>query len=166
MSFLSYGACLCSNHNSLKLPSSRSCKKQSYWSLPFSPMSSHGCRMLGCRVEYLQSELFPLIFSTSSKRFHCSSCRNRGAFQITTWSGKNDHTVAVVRASPKITDYRQKKVVFHQRSSSIKGHLLSKVIFYQRPPSIKGCLSFKVVFHQKSSSVKGPLASKVIFHQR
>ena len=60
---------------------------------------------------------------------------------------KNGHTVAVVRASPKLTDYRQKAVVFHQRSSFIKS-----------------CLPSKVVFHKKLSFIKGPLQSKVVFH--
>ena len=58
------------------------------------------------------------------------------------------------------------KVVFHQRSSSIKGHLSSKVIFHQRSSSIKGRLTSKVIFHQRSSSIKGCLPSKVVSHQR
>ena len=68
--------------------------------------------------------------------------------------------VAVVRASPKLTNYRQKMVVFHQRSSSIKGRLPSKVVLHQRSSSIKGCLPSKVLFHQRSSSIKGYLPSK------
>ena len=62
---------------------------------------------------------------------------------------KNGHTVAVVRASPKLTDYRQKMVVFHQRSSSIIGRLPSRVVFHQRLSSIKGRLISKAVFHKK-----------------
>ena len=42
-------------------------------------------------------------------------------------------------------------VVFHQRSSSIKGRLPSKVVFHQRLSSIKGRLPSKVVFHWRSS---------------
>ena len=47
------------------------------------------------------------------------------------------------------------KAVFHQRVSSINGHLLSKVAFYQRLSSIKGCLPSKVVFHQRLSFIRG-----------
>ena len=46
---------------------------------------------------------------------------------------KNGHTVAVVRASPKLRLVKGRlpsKVVFHQRSSSIKGHLPSKFVFH------------------------------------
>ena len=57
-------------------------------------------------------------------------------------------------------------VVFHLRSSSIKGCLPLKVIFHQRSSSIKGLLPLKVVFHQRSSSIKGGLQSKVVFYQR
>ena len=71
---------------------------------------------------------------------------------------KNGHKVAVVRASPKLTNYRQKTVVSHQRSFSIEG------VFHQRSSSIKGGLPSKVVFHQRSSSIKEHLPSKVIFH--
>ena len=60
-------------------------------------------------------------------------------------------------------------VVFRQMSSSIKcrplGRFPSKVVFHQRSSSVKGCLPSKVVFHQKSSSIKGRLPSKVVFHQ-
>ena len=49
------------------------------------------------------------------------------------------------------------KVVYHQRSSSIKSHLPSKVVFHQRLSSIKGHHPSKVIFHQKSSSIKGRL---------
>ena len=52
--------------------------------------------------------------------------------QISLKFKKNGHTVALVRASPKLTNYRQKTEVFHQRSSSIKGFLLSKVVFLLR----------------------------------
>ena len=47
------------------------------------------------------------------------------------------------------------KVVFHQRSYSVKGHLPSKVIFRQRLSSVKGRLPSNVVLRQRSSSVKG-----------
>ena len=77
---------------------------------------------------------------------------------------KNGHTVAVVRASPKLSEYRQKhesrlpsKVFFHQRSSSIKG------FFHQRSSSTKGCLSLKVVIHQRSSSIEGYLPLNVSY---
>ena len=58
------------------------------------------------------------------------------------------------------------KVVFRQRSSSVKGRLPSKVIFHKRSSSIKGRIPSKVIFRQRSSSVKGPLPSKVVFRQR
>ena len=58
------------------------------------------------------------------------------------------------------------KVVFHQRSSSVKGCLSSKVVFCQRSSFVKGRLPSKVVFRQRSSSVKGRLRSKVVFCQR
>ena len=88
--------------------------------------------------------------------------------------GKNGHTVAVVRASPKLTEYRSSsiegrlpsKVVFHRRSSSIEGPLPSKVVFRPRSSSVKGRLPSKVVFHQKLSSVKGRHPPKVVHHQR
>ena len=54
------------------------------------------------------------------------------------------------------------KAVFHQRVSSINGHLLSKVAFYQRLSSIKGCLPSKVVFHQRLSFINKHLSSKVV----
>ena len=68
-------------------------------------------------------------------------------------------------------------VVFHQRSSSIKGRLFqrsssingrlpSKVVFHPKSSSINGRLPSKSVFHQKVSSVKGHLLSKVVFHRR
>ena len=68
-------------------------------------------------------------------------------------------------------------VVFHQRSSSIKGRLFqrsssingrlpSKVVFHPKSSSINGRLPSKGVFHQKVSSVKGHLLSKVVFHRR
>ena len=46
-----------------------------------------------------------------------------------------------------------KKIVFHQKLSSIKGRLPSEVVFHHRSSFIKGCLPSKVVFHQRSSSV-------------
>ena len=58
------------------------------------------------------------------------------------------------------------KVVFRQRSSSLKGRLPSKVIFRQSSSSVKVRLPTKVVFHQRLSSVKGHLPSKFIFRQR
>ena len=84
---------------------------------------------------------------------------------------KNGHTVAVVRASPKHAEYRQKHhlpsmVVFHRRSSSIEGCLPSKVVFHRRSSSIKGCFPSKFVFRQRVSSIKGRLPSNVIFRQR
>ena len=94
---------------------------------------------------------------------------------------KNGHTVAVVRAWPKLrllskVVFRQRsstvkgrllsKVVFGQRSSSVKGRLPSKVVFRQRSSSVKSLLPWKVVFHQMASSAKGCLPSKVVFHQR
>ena len=56
------------------------------------------------------------------------------------------------------------KVVFHQKSPSIKGHLPSKVVFYRRLSSKKGCLPSEVFFHQRLSSIKGLLPLDVIFH--
>ena len=56
------------------------------------------------------------------------------------------------------------KVVFPQKSSSIKDRLPSKVVFHQRSSSIKSRLPSKVVFRQRSSSIKANLPSKVIFH--
>ena len=55
--------------------------------------------------------------------------------------------------------------------SSIKGFLLSKVVFHQRSSSIKGHhLPSNVFSHQRLSSIKGSLpskvVSKVVFHQR
>ena len=71
------------------------------------------------------------------------------------------------------------KVIFNQRSSSIKTRLQSKVIIkscfplssiYGNLPSkvvsVKGCLPSKVFFHQRLSSIKVPLPSKVVFNQR
>ena len=46
-------------------------------------------------------------------------------------------------------------VVFHRRSSSIKGCLPSKVVFHERSSSVKGCLLSKVIFHRRSSSSFG-----------
>ena len=65
------------------------------------------------------------------------------------------------------------KVVFRQRSfsvkdrlpskvSSVKDRLPSKVVFRQRSSSVKGRLPSKVVFRQRLSSVKGRLPSKVL----
>ena len=51
------------------------------------------------------------------------------------------------------------RVVFCQRSSSVKGCLLSKVVFRIRSPSVKGCLPSKFVFCQRLSSVRGRLPS-------
>ena len=58
------------------------------------------------------------------------------------------------------------KVIFRQRSFSIKGHLPSKVILRQRLSFVNGCLLTKFVFRQRSSSVKDCFLSKVIFCQR
>ena len=58
------------------------------------------------------------------------------------------------------------KVVFHQKSSSIKDRLPSKGVFHQRSSSIKVCPPSKVVFHPRSSFIKGCLPSKGVFHQR
>ena len=58
------------------------------------------------------------------------------------------------------------KVIFRQRSSSVKGYLPAKIVFRQRPSSDKGLLPSKVVFRQRSSSIKGRLPSKVVFRQR
>ena len=85
------------------------------------------------------------------------------------------------------------KVVFYQRSSSIKSHLPSKavgtvchqkapsikgcpssiegylklkVLFKWRSSSIKGCLPLKDAFRQSLSSIKGPLPSKFLLHQK
>ena len=68
------------------------------------------------------------------------------------------------------------RVIFRQRSSSVKDCLPSKFVFHKRLSSIKDCLPSKVVFRQRSSSVKsclpskissvkGHLPSKVVFHQ-
>ena len=57
------------------------------------------------------------------------------------------------------------KVVFRQRSSSVEGLLPSKVVFCQRSPFVKGCLPLKVVLRQMSSSIKGRLPSKFVFCQ-
>ena len=50
----------------------------------------------------------------------------------------------VVRASPKLR--LPSKVVFRQRSSSVKGRLPSKVVLHQRLSSIEGRLPSNVVF--------------------
>ena len=42
--------------------------------------------------------------------------------------------------------------------------LPKKVIFHQRLSSIKRCLPSMVVLHQRSSPIKGCLQSKIIFH--
>ena len=79
-----------------------------------------------------------------------------------------------------MTSYLPSKVVFRQnlpskvvsrlRSSSIKVRPPSKVVFHQRSSSIKrlssikGRVPSKVVFHQRSSFIKGRLPSKIIFH--
>ena len=76
---------------------------------------------------------------------------------------KNGHTVAVVRASPKLR--LLSKIVFRQSSSSVRGCLLSKFVFRQRSSSIKGRLPSKVVFRKRSSSAKGCSSSKVVLHQ-
>ena len=56
---------------------------------------------------------------------------------------KNGHTVAVVRASPKLC-------------------LPSKVVFRPRSSSIEGCLPLKVVFHRRVSFNGGRLLLKVV----
>ena len=58
------------------------------------------------------------------------------------------------------------KVVFLQRSSSVKGHLPWKVVFRERLSSVKGRLQWKVVFRERSSSAKGFLLSKDVFPER
>ena len=62
------------------------------------------------------------------------------------------------------------KVIYHLRSSSIKGHLPSNVVFHQESSSIKGSLPSKVVFHLRlswwSSSIIGYLPPKVVLHLR
>ena len=63
---------------------------------------------------------------------------------------KNGHRVAVVRAWPKLR--LPSKVVFRQRSSSVKGRPPVKVVLHQRLSSIEGRLPSKGVFHQMSSS--------------
>ena len=55
------------------------------------------------------------------------------------------------------------KVVFNQRTSSIKGRLQSKGVFHQRLSFIKGCFPSRVVLHQRSSFIKGRLPSNRIF---
>ena len=75
---------------------------------------------------------------------------------------KNGHTVAVVRASPKLR--LPSKVVFRQSSSSAEGCLPSKVVFHQRLSFIEGHLPSKVVFHKKLSSIKDCLQFMVVFH--
>ena len=52
-------------------------------------------------------------------------------------------------------------IVFHGRSSSIKGNPPLKVIFHIRSSSIEGCLHSKVSFHWWSASIKGRLPQKV-----
>ena len=47
------------------------------------------------------------------------------------------------------------KLVFHQKSSCIKGPLPSKVVIHHRSSFIQGCFPSRVVFHQRSSSIKG-----------
>ena len=54
---------------------------------------------------------------------------------------------------------------FHQMLSSVKVCPLSKVIFCPRLSSVKGCLPSKFVFRHMSSSVKGCPPSKVVFRQ-
>ena len=57
------------------------------------------------------------------------------------------------------------RVVFKQRSSSIKSCLPWKEVFNERLFSIKGLLPSKVFFHQRSSSIKECLPTKVVFNQ-
>ena len=68
------------------------------------------------------------------------------------------------------------KVVFHQKSSSIKYHLLSKAVSHHwlsfinsnLPPKVlfqKGFLPSMAIFHQRRSSIKGCLPSNVVFYQ-
>ena len=52
------------------------------------------------------------------------------------------------------------KVIFHKRSSCIKGHLPLKVVLHRRSSSIEGCLPSKVVFHWRSFSIEGCLLSR------
>ena len=88
--------------------------------------------------------------------------RNRKRF----FSGNILYTLSMVvfhRRSSSVKGCLPSKVVFHQMSSSIKGRLPSKVIFHRRSSSIRGRLPFEVVFHQWSSSIKGCLSSKAIF---
>ena len=53
--------------------------------------------------------------------------------------------------------------VFHQRSSSIKGHLPPKFIFHRRSSSTKAYLPSKFVFYQQLNSTKGHFPPKVIW---
>ena len=70
------------------------------------------------------------------------------------------------RRSSYIKGRLPSKVFFHRKLSSIEGHLPAKVIFHRRWSSIEGCLPLKVVLHQSPSSIKGRLPSNVVFHQR
>ena len=54
------------------------------------------------------------------------------------------------------------KVVFHQRSFSIYGHLPFMVILYPRSSSIQVHIPSKVVFNARSSSIQGYLPSNVL----
>ena len=84
------------------------------------------------------------------------------------WKLKNDCNSGIQqsRVSKFSISSLSSKVVFHQSSSSIKGHLPSMVVFHQRLSSVKGCLLSKVLFHQMSSPVKGRHLPKVFFRQR
>ena len=76
-----------------------------------------------------------------------------------------------------IKGYLLLKVVFHQKSSSIRsrfppkavlhfGHLPSTVVFHWRLSSTESCVSLKIVFHRRSCSTEGCLLPKVVFHRR
>ena len=58
------------------------------------------------------------------------------------------------------------QVVFHRRSSTIRGCFLLKFVFFWRLSSIEGGILSRVFLYRRSSSIKGSLQSKYIFDQR
>ena len=80
-----------------------------------------------------------IINNSWSTESNCSNSKSRGTLEHSIfWSF---HFVVT-------------KIIFHERSSLIKGRLPSKVIIHQRSSSIKSYLPSKDVSHQKSSSIK------------
>ena len=75
------------------------------------------------------------------------------------------HQVVFHRRSSTIRGCFLLKFVFFWRLSSNEGGILSRVFLYRRSSSIKGSLQSKYIFDQRSSSIKGCLPWEVFFHQ-